>query len=146
MTATMTVRPVTERRPVHLAVLIGASAGAYAISLAGVTALQSGTDARVAAERGPAGHAVDVVAAGHDALQSSVDGTAGAFGVAADRYAALASQLADTEASLDRLGQRVAKVSGAAGALPARVSLPSIRASAPATRTKVVHATTGASG
>jgi hypothetical protein len=144
--ATTMVRPVAERRPVHLAVLIGASAGAYAISLAGVTALQSATDARVAAERGPASHAVDVVAAGHDDLQASVDGASGAFTVAADRYAALTSHLADMEASLDHLGQRVAKVSGAAGALPARVSLPSIHASAPVTRTKVVHATTGASG
>ena len=43
------------RRPVHLAVLVGMSASAYAISLAGVAALQSDTDARVAADRAPAG-------------------------------------------------------------------------------------------
>ena len=138
---------MTDRRPVHLAVLVGASAGVYALSLAGVTALQSASDARLAADRGPASHAVDIVAAGHDGLQSSIDGATGAFTVAADRYATLADRLTAMEASLDKLGQRVAKVSGAAGALPGRVSLPTIHASTPAaTRTKVVHATTGASG
>jgi len=138
---------MTDRRPVHLAVLVGASAGAYAISLAGVTALQSATDARVAADRGPASHAVDIVASGHDGLQASIDGAAGAFAVAADRYAAMTDRLAEMESSLDRLGQRVAKVTGAAGALPTRVSLPAVdRSTPPATRTKAVHATTGASG
>lgn len=144
--ATTMVSPVTDRRPVHLAVLVGASAGVYAISLAGITALQSATDAQVTAEREPASHAVDVVAAAHDGLQSSVDGAAGAFTVAADRYGTLTGRLADMEASLDTLGQRVAKVTGAAGSLPARVNLPTIHASAPVTRAKVVHATTGASG
>ena len=81
-----TARSMTDRRPVHLAVLVGASAGVYAISLAGITALQSATDAQVTAEREPASHAVDVVAAAHDGLQTSVDVAAGAFTVAADRY------------------------------------------------------------
>ena len=85
--------------------------------------------------------------AGHDGLQASIDGAAGAFAVAADRYAAMTDRLAEMEASLDHLGQRVAKVTGAAGALPARVSLPAVAPSTPpATRTKAVHATTGASG
>ena len=74
--ATMTVRAMTDRRPVHLAVLVGASAGAYAISLAGVTALQSATDAPRRGRRGPASHAVDIVASGHDGLQTSIDGDA----------------------------------------------------------------------
>ena len=66
---TSTRATMTEsRRPIHLAVLVGVSAGAYAISLAGVTALQSTTDARIAAERAPADHAVDVMAVGHDRL------------------------------------------------------------------------------
>ncbi len=60
-----------SRRPVHLAVLVGASASVYAISLAGVTALQSATDARLIAERAPADHAADVMARGHDELEDS---------------------------------------------------------------------------
>ena len=51
------------------------------------------------------------------------------------------------EASLEDLGTRVEKVSGAANALPGRVSLPTISTTTKVvTRTKVVHATTGASG
>lgn len=136
-----------SRRPIHLAVLVGVSAGAYAISLAGVTALQSTTDARIAADRAPADHAVDAMAVGHDRLESSIDDTMRAYRLAADRYAGVGSELEAVETSLDDLGARVEKVTGAANALPGRVSLPKITTSTrTVTRTKVVHATTGASG
>jgi hypothetical protein len=138
-----------RRRPVHLAVLVGVSASAYAASLAGVTALQSATDTRIAADRAPAGHAADVLASGHDRLEVSLDAASRAYTLAADRYAALGTRLVDMETSLDALGKRVEKVSGAANALPGHVSLPTIRSTTSTrvvTRTKVVHATTGASG
>jgi hypothetical protein len=136
-----------SRRPVHLAVLVGVSASAYAISLAGVAALQSATDARVAADRAPAGHAADALASGHDQLETSLDEATRAYAAAADRYARLGTRLIDMETSLEDLGTRVEKVSGAAKALPGRVSLPTISTSTRVvTRTKVVHATTGASG
>ena len=137
------------RRPVHLAVLVGVSASAYAASLAGVTALQSATDARIAAERAPASHAADVMTSGHDELQASLDAASGAYAIAADRYARLGPRLTDMESSLDALGRRVRKVTGAANALPGHVSasLPRVSTSTKTvTRTKVVHTTTGASG
>lgn len=143
------VEMTEPRRPVHLAVLVGVSAGAYAAALAGVTSLQSATDARIAAERAPAQHAVDVMASGADELETSLDAATYAYTVAAGRYARLAPQLADMEASLDQLGKRVEKVTGAANALPGRVnvSLPRVSTSTrTVTRTKVVHTTTGASG
>jgi hypothetical protein len=138
-----------SRRPVHLAVLVGASASVYAISLAGVTALQSATDARLIAERAPADHAADVMARGHDELEDSIDDATRTYATAAGRYARLAPRLADMETSLDAFGRQVQKVTGAANALPGRVSLPTIHASTTTrtvTRTRTVHATTGASG
>lgn len=135
------------RRPVHLAVLVGVSASAYAISLAGVAALQSATDARVAADRAPAGQAADALATGHDELERSLDEASRAYVLSSGRYARVGTGLVDMEASLDALGTRVEKVSGAANALPGRVSLPAISTSTRViTRTRVVHATTGASG
>jgi hypothetical protein len=137
------------RRPVHLAVLVGVSAGAYAAALAGVTALQSATDARITAERAPAGHAVDVMAGDADELETSLDAATHAYTVAAGRYERLVPQLTGLETSLDALGKRVSKVTGAANALPGQVnvSLPRVSTSTrTVTRTKVVHATTGASG
>ncbi len=136
-----------KRRPVHLAVLVGMSASAYAISLAGVAALQSATDAQVAADRAPAGVAADALATGHDQLERSLDEASRAYVVSSERYARVGTGLVDMETSLDALGTRVEKVSGAAKALPGRVSLPTISTSTRVvTRTRVVHATTGASG
>jgi hypothetical protein len=139
-----------KRRPVHLAVLVGASASAYAITLAGVTALQSTTDARTVADREPGAHAADVMSSGNDALESSLDEATQVFEVAAGRYARLTPRLGDMETSLDALGTRVERVTGAADSLPGRVSLPRITTStSTVTRTvtkPTVHATTGASG
>ena len=136
-----------SRRPIHLAILAAASASAYAVSLAGVTALQSATDARISAERAPAGQAADMMTTEHDQLESSLDEASHAYAMAAGRYAALAPQLEDMEISLDGLGRRVHKVTGTANSLPGHVSLPKVTTSTRVvTRTKVVHATTGASG
>ncbi len=136
-----------RRRPVHLAVLVGMSASAYAVSLAGVAALQSATDAQVAADRAPVGRAADALATGHDQLERSLDEASRAYVVSSERYARVGTELVDMETSLDALGRRVEKVSGAAKALPGRVSLPTISTSTRViTRTRVVHATTGASG
>ncbi len=136
-----------RRRPVHLAVLVGMSASAYAVSLAGVAALQSATDAKVAADRAPVGRAADALATGHDQLERSLDEASRAYVVSSERYARVGTGLVDMETSLDALGTRVEKVTGAAKALPGRVSLPTISTSTRVvTRTRVVHATTGASG
>lgn len=136
-----------RRRPVHLAVLVGMSASAYAVSLAGVAALQSATDGQVAADRAPVGRAADALATGHDQLERSLDEASRAYVVSSERYARVGTELVDMETSLDALGTRVEKVSGAAKALPGRVTLPTISTSTRViTRTRVVHATTGASG
>lgn len=142
------------RRPVHLAVLLGASAGLYAVSLAGVVMLQSSTDRAVMDDRAPFDLAASALATGHDALDAAVTGADRAYGDAAARYDRLAPRLDAMESSLDSLAGSVAHVSGAAKALPGRIALPKVtRAISTSTSTStarakapVTHARTGASG
>jgi hypothetical protein len=135
------------RRPTHLAVLLGASAGVYAVTLAGVTVLQSATDQALIDARTPVDSATISLSGGHDTLESELDLADRALGEAAERYDRLAPRLDGLETSLDTLAGTVSQVGGAARALPGRVSLPKVtrtvttRVAAPAT-----HATTGASG
>jgi hypothetical protein len=135
------------RRPVHLAVLVGASAGIYAISLAGVTVLQSSADQALMAERAPLESTIRGVAGGHDALDADLTRAAQDYGDAAGRYDRLAPGLSAMESALDDLAANVADVSGAARALPGHVALPVVtRTVTVAAKRPVTHGTTGASG
>ncbi len=134
------------RRPVHLAVLVGASAGIYAVSLAGVTLLQSSADLAVIEDRRPLDAATSGLADGHDALGADLTRAAQAYSDAAGRYDRLAPRLADTETSLDALAATVARIGGDAKALPGRVALPKVTRAVSGAKAPVTHATTGASG
>ena len=137
------------RRPLHLAVMIGASTAIYAASVAGVTALQSNTDRALTLRQAPALDAVARLRVGHDRLESRIDGAAAAYERAARAYDALTPGLLDTALSLTRLGEHVASVTGAASALPERVALPPISRTvirAPVAPRPKTNATTGASG
>lgn len=136
-----------RRRPLHLVVLFGASAGAYAVSLAAVTAQQSQADAGLSAERAPVVAAIDDAAAAHRALEAATS-------TAADRYAGLALRYDRTVRSLEGMEQttdavvlRASRVAEAAAKMPTRFALPAVptapRAAAPAPAS---HATTGGSG
>lgn len=148
------VRPATQRReafmtqPARAAMLLGSSAAVYAIALAAVAALQSGTDAELAARRGPYLESVAAARAANDALAGSLAALDADARSVADRYAGVSSAIAEQEASLDELAALVGRVQGTANALPTRISLPSVtvrstsrQAAAPRTT-----ATTGASG
>jgi hypothetical protein len=136
-----------SRRPVHLAVLVGTATAAYAVSLAGVTALQSETDQARIADRAPTAHLADQLGDGHDRLEATVQRAADAYARAAERYDALTRSLDATEADLGTYAERVAAVGGAARDLPARVSLPTVRQTVTRTVAKPrVSASTGASG
>jgi len=129
--------------------MIGASTALYAISMAGVTAIQSNSDRTLIMRQTPAEDAAAGLHAGHDRLEAQVNQAADAYSRAAAGYDALTPQLGGMEDSLGRLADRVQTVSGAAQALPARISLPpisravvrTVTTSRPATST-----TTGASG
>ena len=135
------------RRPLHLAVMLGASTALYAGSMAGVALLQSDADRALMERQAPAEDAVARLHGGHDRLETAIGEVADAYARAASRYEELTPRLTDTEASLSDLASRVETIGGAARALPARISLPPItrvvRTSATRPRTS---ARTGASG
>jgi hypothetical protein len=138
---------MTERRqPLHLAVFLGLSAGAYAVSLAGVTALQARSEAAILADRGPTTQAIDRISAAHDRLEGRADRVAAAFARAAGGYDAVGQGLVEVEANLSALADVVGSIDGAARALPARAALPTVSRSVTAVARPAVHATTAASG
>jgi hypothetical protein len=121
-------RPVARptaagRRPVHVVVAVGFTAGLYAISLAGVTVLQTSTDAQLATDRAPAADAIERLRQSHDALESRLTQLDGAYATAADQYKAVTDGIAGHEKALDNLGKQVTKAAGSAAAL----SVPSTR-------------------
>ena len=137
------------RRPLHLAVLIGASTAIYAVSMAGVTALQASDDRGLIERQSPAEAAAARLRDGHDRLESTIDGISDAYDRAAGGYDLLTPKLTETETSLSELADRVGSITGAARALPGQVTLPPVTRTV--VRTQVVsrpatRATTGASG
>jgi hypothetical protein len=134
------------RRPLHLGAYLGLSAGAYAVGLAVVTALEAQAEAAVVADRTSTSSAVEQLAASNDRLETRARLVARTYDEAAGAYDRLGIELVDLESRLADLADVVGTVNGVALALPDRVSLPRVsRAAAPATRPQV-HATTAASG
>ena len=136
------------RRPLHIAVLLGASTALYAGAMAGVTAIQSSADQTLVARQAPLGEATGRLRVGHDALDARLARAAAAYARAADGYDELATTLDATEASMDDLAVRVETVTGAAKALPARVRLPPVASKVVIRRTTrpKTSGSTGASG
>lgn len=135
-----------ERRPVHLAVLLGVSAGVYAASLAGVTALQAAADSRLQEAREPIRLATESIASDHASLESTLEVAARRYSALADRYRRSGVHLEDVEAELDALSMRAASVAESAASMPTRFSLPSVRSAPRPAAAPVTHATTKASG
>ncbi len=139
----------TARRPVHVVVAVGMTAGLYALSLAGVTALQSGASAQIAADSAPAAGAVAGLKQAHDAMEQSLETLAGVYATAASRYHAISDGITGHEQALAALGQQVKAVAGSAGALsmPNVAPLPAVSTSAASGGSRpVVNACTTASG
>ncbi|MGZ6343159.1 MAG: hypothetical protein ACXWOT_09125 [Candidatus Limnocylindrales bacterium] len=129
------------RRPYHIPVTIGLSAGLYAASLAGVTALQAAQDAAVAAQRDPAAAAIAQLQAHNDGLSQDLIKAGDAFDAAAGRYDAASQRLASLEQQLGRIAAAVGAVrSGSSAAKLPSVGRSNVAAPPP------VSATTGASG
>ena len=138
-----------RRRPLHVAVMVGASTALYALSMAGVTAIQSNNDRALMVRQSPAQAAVTRLRNGHDRLEAAIEQAAGDYDRAAGGYDALTPRMTEMETSLEKLAGRVTTVSGAARALPGRVSIPVF--SRTVTRTSTASkpktsSSTGASG
>jgi hypothetical protein len=137
------------RRPIHLGVIVGLSAGAYAVSLAGVTGLQSARDAATAAERAPASEAAARLDALHTDLERRVVAAGAAYDAAAAAYAELAAGLGTFDGRLQTLAGAVSAIEGTSVSLPTSVAVPHVSKAAPVARAAAapaVHGTTSASG
>jgi hypothetical protein len=136
------------RPPLHVFLLAAGAAGAYAVSLAAVTALQSQTDASLIATRAPIADAIDAVATGHGALERAVTRAADDYARSAAGYDELTATLTDVESALDGLAAQTRAVGAVTAGLPSRVRLPTVRyATGPApVAAPRTHAVTGASG
>ncbi len=140
------------RRPVHLAVVVGLSAGAYALSLAGVTALQSASDQRQISANGPAADAAQQLRSEHDRLDDRLVAAASDYDAATAAYSEISDQLAAMESRLGKLAAEVRKVQGSAAWTPPPApvaKLPTVTKSGSGTKAgpkPTPNATSGASG
>ena len=132
--------------PPHVGVLVGLSAGAYALVLAGVAGVQSADEAALRAERAPTVARLEALQAGHDALLDRVEAARLAYERGVGAYGLIGDGLGGYEDRLSGLAATVTGIAGAAAALPDRVSLPPIRTTVRAVQAPATQTTTGASG
>ena len=126
-------RPATAHRkeaflttPARAGMLLGASAAVYAVTLAGIAALQATSDADVAARRQPWVDQVAAARAANDALEGALLRADADARWLASEYDAVGGDVAAYQARLDSLAALVAEVEGSAAALPTRIALPKV--------------------
>ena len=139
-------RVAETRRPVHLAVVVGLSAGAYAAALAGVTALQATGDRELAAANAPAVDALAMLTVEHDRLEARLAAAGSTYGARAAAYTDITDALAWLEDRLAKLAAEVKKVEGSASWVPPSVRMPSVSRDAPPATRPSSNGSTGASG
>jgi hypothetical protein len=134
------------RRPIHLGIVIGLSTGVYALSLAGVTGLQSGQNAQLAADRGPAADVATRLEAANADLEARLAAAQSAFDASASTYSSVTDDLASYEGRLKALGETIGGlVKGASVSVPTGGSLPRVSSGGSVAKPPV-HTTTSASG
>jgi multidrug efflux pump subunit AcrA (membrane-fusion protein) len=112
--------------PARAGMLIGASAAIYAVSLAGVAALQSQANAELAAHRQPWLDQVAQTRAANDALQAALVKADADLQVLGTTYSQAGASVTAYDQSLNSLAALVAEVQGTAAAMPKSFSLPSV--------------------
>lgn len=133
--------------PARAGMLIGASAAVYAVTLAGVSGLQSQSDAEAIARREPWLAEIAESRAANDDLDASLVAAGAEARALAAAYARTGDAMTSYQARLDTLAALVAEVQGSAASLPSRINLPAVnvRSSTRSTR-PATTATSGASG
>ena len=139
-------RVAEARRPVHLAVVVGLSASAYAVSLAGVTSLQATGDRDLAVANAPAIDALATLTVEHDRLEARLTSAGATYGTTAAAYSDITDRLARLEDRLGKLAGQVSKVEGSASWVAPSVRMPSVSRSAPRASKPASNGSTGASG
>jgi hypothetical protein len=159
-TAVPAARPGTDsKRPYHLGVALGLSAGIYAGSLAAVSMLQFEHDRDLIADRAPVRDAIELLGRNHDAMAASLDRAGAAYEGASARYAELATGLEALHADVVGLSDKLVTInklaaidaSGLGGAVRRGGSrLPTVARSISKSRSTSAppasNATTGSSG
>jgi hypothetical protein len=133
------------RHPYHVGVLLGLSAGAYAVALAGVATLQSATEQTAQAANAPAIAAIEKLHTANETLDRQLAMVRLGLSQTGAGYDGTTKGLGEVGAQLDALASSVGVIEGQAAALPTRISLPSAPRISAGTRPATV-ATTGASG
>lgn len=134
------------KAPLHVPIALGVTAGLYAISLAGVTALQARNDAALAASHRPLADAVAGVTSERAALERDLHATVDALNAASSAYGTAANGTSTLNASLARLARQVAAATGAAARIPQTSGLPAAPGTVTVATAPTTQATTGASG
>lgn len=134
------------RLPVHVGVFLGLSTAAYAVTLAGVTALESRTEADQAADRAPTLAGIDALAGRNQAAAAALANAGTDYQAAAAAYQAAGGRLADLERALSGLASSVQQINGVTTNLPTSVRLPAVRHVTSGGGAPATSATTGASG
>ncbi|HEY3334221.1 MAG TPA: hypothetical protein VGK16_03200 [Candidatus Limnocylindrales bacterium] len=126
-------RPATAHRkegflttPARAGMLLGGSAAVYAVTLAGIAALQASSDAQVAARRQPWVDQVAEARSANDALEQALLRADADARWLASEYDTVGGDVATYQARLDDLAALVAEVEGSAAALPTRIALPKV--------------------
>jgi hypothetical protein len=132
--------------PAHVAVLVGVSTAAYAVTLAGVTVNQAGTEAATAAERAPAIAAIRGLADRNRQLTADLAASGANYDRVSQAYLAAGGTLADLEAALAALATSVGKIDGVSKALPVTVTLPHVSRPRTSGGAPATSSTTSASG
>jgi hypothetical protein len=154
--------PADPRRPYHVGVALGLTAGVYATSLAAVSLLQIDRDRALIADRQPVSDAIVELGRHHDDMEARLAQAGAVYDDASARYEALANDLQAVHSDVVRLGRtlqaidRVAVVNGSgldSGPLVVRSApgrLPTLSKAAPkssgGSTAPATSATTGASG
>lgn len=151
-------RAAEPRRPYHVGVAIGVSAGLYAASLGAVTSLQIATDRQFIEDRQPVSTAIDVLGKHHEDLTQRLADARDSYTAATSQYGSLAGDMKALHDRLIALRGQLAALDRAK--VPGSLSLPnlppirgggSVKAppaprAAPAPPPPATHAKTGASG
>jgi hypothetical protein len=117
-------RSADRRRPYHVGVAIGISAGLYAASLGAVTTLQIATDQQLIEDRQPVSTAIDVLGRHHEDLSQRL-------AAARDSYTAANHQFSSLAGDMKALHDRLVALRGQLAALdrtkvPGSLSLPTL--------------------
>jgi hypothetical protein len=147
-TETIVSEAMTERRaPLHLTIFLGSSAALYAVSLAGITGLQSGADRAMMDRSAPSEQAAERLRLGHDRLQSGLERSTRDLESVTARYDAVVNDLSSFEETLATHTAEMATLTRDVRALPKRAALPSVTRVVTTTIAKPrVRGSTGASG